>query len=182
MTNFERLMAGMTPEKLAGIMLCPGELDGGSVDCTARGEAKCRSCKEKWLSIHVGVADCHEKSGKVQKHKYGQYENVLLSDDEAAKLKADYGEEAANRAIEYLSEYMAYKAYRVRSHYLALRKWVFTALKEQDIKADRLSVDAARAERAKRTEEEKQKAEREREDGRLDFSLEDIFEFERAGN
>lgn len=182
MTNFERLMEGMTPEKLAGIMMCPGELGGGVVECTARSEAKCKSCKEKWLSIHVGVADCHEKSGKVQKHKYGSYNNVLLSGEELKKLKADYGEEAANRAIEYLSEYMAYKAYRVRSHYLALRKWVFTALKEQDIKADRLSVDAARAERAKRTEEEKQKAEREREDGRLDFTLEDIFEFERAGN
>ena len=179
MTNFERLMAGMTPKKLAGIMMCPGELGGGVVDCAARSEAKCRSCKEKWLGINVGIQENH---GKPKKHKYGQYENVLLSDDELEKLKADYGEEAANRAIEYLSEYMAYKAYRVRSHYLALRKWVFTALKEQDIKADRLSVDAARAERAKRTEEEKQKAEREREDGRLDFTLEDIFEFERAGN
>ena len=179
MTNFERLMEGMTPEKLAGIMMCPGELGGGVVDCAARSEAKCKSCKEKWLGINVGIQENH---GKPKKHKYGQYENVLLSDDELEKLKADYGEEAANRAIEYLSEYMAYKAYRVRSHYLALRKWVFTALKEQDIKADRLSVDAARAERAKRTEEEKQKAEREREDGRLDFTLEDIFEFERAGN
>ena len=179
MTNFERLMEGMTPEKLAGMMMCPGELGGGVVDCTARSEAKCKSCKEKWLGINVGIQENH---GKPKKHKYGQYENVLLSDNELEKLKADYGEEAASRAIEYLSEYMAYKAYRVRSHYLALRKWVFTALKEQDIKADRLSVDAARAERAKRTEEEKQKAEHEREDGRLDFALEDIFEFERAGN
>ena len=171
MTNFERLIEGITPERLAGIMMCPGELGGDAVDCAARGAEKCRVCKEKWLSIHVGI---EEDRGKPKKHKYGQYENVLLSDDELEKLKADYGKEAANRAIEYLSEYMAYKAYRVRSHYLALRKWVFTALKEQDIKADRLSVDAARAERAKRTEEEKQKAERE--DGRLDFELEDLFE------
>lgn len=170
MTNFERLITDITPEKLAGIMMCPGELGGDAVNCAARGE-RCRSCKEKWLGINVGIEKNH---GKPEKHKYGQYENVLLSDDELEKLSKEYGAEATNRAIEFLSEYMAYKAYRVRSHYLAMRKWVFTALKEQDIKADRLSVDAARAERAKRTEEEKQKSEKE--NGRLEFDLEDIFE------
>ena len=69
--------------------------------------------------------------GKETKHKYGEYKNVLLTDSEYEKLKKDYGEEETNKAITYLDEYIEMKGYKAKSHNLAIRKWVFEALKEQ---------------------------------------------------
>ena len=72
-----------------------------------------------------------------RKHKYGEYKNVLLTDQEYETLA---NMQDGLRAIEYLSEYIAYKGYKAKSHYLAIRKWVFDALKEQDLKKSRFSV------------------------------------------
>lgn len=75
------------------------------------------------------------KKPKAEKHKYGKNKNVLLSEDEYEKLLAiDEGE----RAIDFLSDYIKMKGYKAKSHYLAIHKWVFDALKEQDIKAAEL--------------------------------------------
>lgn len=64
----------------------------------------------------------------------GAYKNVKLKEEEFNKLVNEYGEAQTLKAIEYLSEYIELKGYKAKSHYLALKKWVFTALKEQDIK------------------------------------------------
>lgn len=69
---------------------------------------------------------------KPAKHKHGQH--VLLTDEEYAKLIADHGEAQANAAVAFLDEYIERRGYKVKSHYLALRKWVFDALREEDIK------------------------------------------------
>lgn len=72
----------------------------------------------------------------VQKHKYGKYKNILLTEEEYQKLLAmENGEDA----IEYLSEYREYKGYKAKSDYLAIRKWVFDAMKEDAIKKDRIN-------------------------------------------
>ena len=63
-----------------------------------------------------------------QKHKYGEYKNVLLTDEEYNKIIAM---QDGKEAIEYLSEYIEMKGYKARSHYLCILKWVFNALKEQ---------------------------------------------------
>lgn len=76
-----------------------------------------------------------EAEPKDTKHKYGEFKNVLLTDEERGKLLAL---ENGERAIEYLSEHIALKGYKAKSHYLAIRKWVFDAIKEQDIKAAEL--------------------------------------------
>lgn len=72
---------------------------------------------------------------KAEKHKYGNNKNVLLTEEEYEKLLAM---EDGERAIEYLSDYIKMKGYKAKSHYLAIHKWVFDALKEQDIKAAEL--------------------------------------------
>ena len=70
------------------------------------------------------------------KHIYGAYKNVLLTEEEHAKLcNLPDGADA----IEYLSEYMAYKEYKAKSHYLAIKKWVFDALKEDKMRKDKLN-------------------------------------------
>lgn len=78
-----------------------------------------------------------KKDPTKQKHKYGEYKNVLLTDQEYETLA---NMENGIRAIEYMSEYIAYKGYKAKSHYLAIRKWVFDALKEQDLKKSRFQV------------------------------------------
>lgn len=65
---------------------------------------------------------------KPTRHKYGQYKNVLLSDDEMAKLKAEYPSDWQAR-IERLSEYMASTGKTYKSHLATIRSW---ARKDKD--------------------------------------------------
>jgi hypothetical protein len=67
-----------------------------------------------------------------EKHKYGEYKNVLLTDDELSKLQEEYGEQETSNAIKFLDEYTEMKGYKCKCSYLAMRKWVFQALKEQN--------------------------------------------------
>ena len=66
------------------------------------------------------------------KHRYGEYQNVYLKDSEVATLNKTYGEDRAKEAIKYLDEYIEMKGYKAKSHYLAIRKWVFSALKREE--------------------------------------------------
>lgn len=72
------------------------------------------------------------KSNRPHKKKYGEYKHVLLTDDEFQKLHNDFPN--ADDAITYLDEYIEMKGTKYKSHYLALRKWVFDALDEKKTK------------------------------------------------
>ena len=65
------------------------------------------------------------------KRLYGEYRHVRLTDDEHIKLIAEYGEAETNKAIKYLDEYIEMKGYKAKSHYLAIRKWVFDAVNRE---------------------------------------------------
>ena len=60
------------------------------------------------------------------KHKYGEYQNVLLRNEELEKLKKDYNN--WEDLIKYLDEYIEMKGYKAKSHYLAIKKWVVDAV------------------------------------------------------
>lgn len=61
-------------------------------------------------------------SGKApQKHKYGEYQNVLLSDADLAKLKEEFPDWALR--IERLSEYIASKGAKYKNHLATIRAW-----------------------------------------------------------
>lgn len=66
-----------------------------------------------------------------EKHKYGEYAHVRLTDDEKAKLDSEFGEDETAAAIKYLDEYIEMKGTSYKSHYMAMRKWVFDAVKEK---------------------------------------------------
>ena len=83
-----------------------------------------------------------EKKFKEPKYKYGEYSNVALTDKELEKLKADYGEEETKEAIKYLDEYIEMRGTVYKSHYLVIKKWVFTAVKEQAIREERANAKA----------------------------------------
>ena len=56
-----------------------------------------------------------------RKHKYGEYKNVLLTDDEFEKLKAEYADYLDR--IERLSSYIASTGKAYKSHYATIRNW-----------------------------------------------------------
>lgn len=70
------------------------------------------------------------KPKKPVKHKHGEYKNVLLTDEELAKLQDEFGN-LADQAITFLDEYIEMKGYKAKSHYLAIRKWVIDAVNER---------------------------------------------------
>lgn len=71
---------------------------------------------------------------KKVKHKYGEYNHILLTDEELEKLNNEFGEEKTQKAITFLDEYIEMKGYKAKSHYLCMRKWVFNAVEEQEKK------------------------------------------------
>ncbi len=58
---------------------------------------------------------------KKTKHKYGEYKNVLLTDEELDKLKTEYSD--FEERIERLSSYIASTGKRYKSHYATIRNW-----------------------------------------------------------
>lgn len=58
---------------------------------------------------------------KQVKHKYGEYANVLLTDTELDKLKAEYPD--IEQRIERLSGYIASTGKKYKSHYATIRNW-----------------------------------------------------------
>lgn len=61
------------------------------------------------------------KKLKPTKHKYGEYKNVLLTDEELEKLKAEYPD--YQERIENLSRYLAQHGKSYKSHYVTIRNW-----------------------------------------------------------
>lgn len=84
--------------------------------------------------IEIGnIPAFEEKSStafaKASKHKYGEYKNVLLKDEELQKLKDEY--ENWEELIKYLDEYIEMKGYKAKSHYLCIKKWVVDAVSKK---------------------------------------------------
>ena len=90
--------------------------------------------KEEDLRIKKEEGECMEcgadaptppssdkKTAKAVKHKYGEYANVLLTDDELGKLKEEYPD--WQERIERLSEYIASTGKKYKSHYATIRSW-----------------------------------------------------------
>lgn len=66
------------------------------------------------------------------KHKHGEYNNVLLTDEELEKLKDEYID--WDERIERLSSYVASTGKKYKSHYATIRNW---ARKDQEQKAQK---------------------------------------------
>lgn len=66
---------------------------------------------------------------KVTKHKHGEYSNVLLTDEELDKLKAEYPGDWQAR-INKLSEYIASTGKAYKSHYATIRSWARKDMEE----------------------------------------------------
>ena len=59
---------------------------------------------------------------KTTRHKYGLYENVLLTDEDYTKLQAEFPHDYTER-IERLSEYIASTGKKYKNHLATIRNW-----------------------------------------------------------
>jgi len=76
--------------------------------------------KEKDNNI-LSASSEPEPAPKKVKHKYGEYKNVLLTDEELQKLKTEYSD--YKDRIERLSCYVESTGKRYKSHYATIRNW-----------------------------------------------------------
>lgn len=67
------------------------------------------------------------------RHQYGEYKNVLLTDDELEKLKAEFPSDWQER-IERLSCYIASKGTKYKNHLATIRNWARKDRGEQNAK------------------------------------------------
>jgi predicted phage replisome organizer len=64
-----------------------------------------------------------KKKNTNTKHKYGEYNHVLLTDNEYKKLEEQYGSSNLQTIITYLDEYLEMKGTKYKSHYMVIKKW-----------------------------------------------------------
>lgn len=62
-----------------------------------------------------------ENNNREIKHRHGEYDNVLLTDDEYNKLINEYPD--IEKRIDRLSEYIASTGKKYKSHYATIRSW-----------------------------------------------------------
>jgi hypothetical protein len=74
------------------------------------------------INENINVDKSISKDTKVIKHKYGLYNNVLLSDEDVTKLQAEFPNDWRVR-IERLSEYIASTGKTYKSHLATIRSW-----------------------------------------------------------
>lgn len=92
---------------------------------------KIREEKEREKDIDIEESMRGEKSKpapKKPKHKYGEYKNVLLSDEDLDKLKNEFPNDWEER-IERLSDYVASTGKVYKNHLATIRTW---AKKDKD--------------------------------------------------
>ena len=61
-------------------------------------------------------------------------ENIKISISEFEKLCEEYTQPIAEQSIIYLSDYKTEKAYKTKSDYLTIKRWVASAVKEKILK------------------------------------------------
>ena len=101
-----------TPSKPS---FCDGNLAKPDVILPKSTQSKVKESKVKESKVNKG------ENSPSEKHKYGEYKNVLLSDQEIEKLKSKY--EDWEHKIENLSKGIEMKGYKYKNHYLAILKW-----------------------------------------------------------
>jgi len=88
---------------------------------------------DKELDIEEDKDIKKKPSPKPKKHKYGEYRNVLLSDEELEKLQDEFPEDWKSR-IERVSEYCASSGKTYKNYLATIRNWAKNEQKKQSNK------------------------------------------------
>ena len=104
------------------------KLSEGETDCNVTGNVTVTQCNatdidiEEDKRIRNNNISKAPSSTKKERHKYGEYKNVLLTDEDFGKLKAEFPDDYERR-IERLSEYMASTGKSYKNHLATMRAW-----------------------------------------------------------
>ena len=82
-----------------------------------------------------------KKTTKEPRHKYGEFKNVLLSDKDLGKLKAEYGEELVEKYIKKMDEWIELNGRHYKNYYLALRQWMNKEVSKKQEKVEKQEGD-----------------------------------------
>ena len=82
--------------------------------------------------VRLGKVKESEDKPHTQKKAYGEFKNVLLSDDEYNLLIEQFGN--PEQLIKRLDEYKEQSGKQYNSDYMAIKKWVVEAVKEDEAK------------------------------------------------
>ena len=92
-------------------------------------------CKHKYNwnsdSVNINPKDVNinpqreekERKGKKRILPLGEFKNIILLEEEFEKLKTQFGEKGTNDRIENLSQYIASKGKKYKSHYATILTW-----------------------------------------------------------
>ena len=93
-----------------------------SNDCVTQSKS-IEKDKDKELDLDKEIEkEKKDKPSKPPRHKYGLYNNVLLSDEDMEKLKVEFPSDYQER-IDRLSEYIESKGAKYKNHLATIRAW-----------------------------------------------------------
>ena len=95
------------------------------------------SCPNRTRIVHDSSKPSKDNVSKPARHKYGEYQNVLLSDTDMEKLKAEFPD--WQERIERLSGYIESKGVTYKNHLATIRNW---ARKDNDGRTNNSGNDA----------------------------------------
>lgn len=99
-----------------------------------RREEKRREDKIRDREEIEGVVTDVPTKPKKTRHKHGEYQNVLLTDEDMQKLQTEFPSDWQER-IERLSEYMASKGASYKNHLATIRAWARKEAKQPQVMA-----------------------------------------------
>lgn len=120
------------------------ELLENSDDSERENEEK-KVSKEEELEIEIEKKESISKEipKKEERHRYGEYSNVLLSDSDLSKLKDEFPSDWEDR-IERLSVYMASTGKSYKNHLATIRNWARRNKDSPDRKTSKFAAYDAR--------------------------------------
>ena len=86
----------------------------------------------------IGEVKEEAQPPKPTRHKYGMYENVLLTDEDYRKLQEEFPHDFSAR-IERLSEYIASTGKKYKNHLATIRNWARKDLEKRPARATKSS-------------------------------------------
>ena len=83
-------------------------------------------CAPNNIDNNINIYSSNKREEKITpvKHKYGEFKNVKLSDEDIGKLKKLYGQNYLEEYIKRLDEYIESTGKHYKNHYLTIRNWI----------------------------------------------------------
>ena len=109
---------------IAGLLIKYGIIDKGLYKGISNPYLRVKNKnKNKNKNKDKNTEDKREEKEAHKKHKYGEFNHVLLTEKEYKTLFADWGQDRLNEMIRVLDEGIEQKGYKYKNHNLTIRKW-----------------------------------------------------------